>query len=199
MHPWRDRLNRWFTPLAQRSPLSPNAISTIAFLLNATAAFCLLERYFLIAIVFVAVGGVADALDGIVARVQRKESRFGDFLDHFLDRISDTLLAACWLIGNSVRQSIVVTAVIVIMMNGYAGTQIEATFRERSYESVGRGEFVLALIVFPIVSHILFSNGWEGRTLGALTIAEWMAALLVAFGLLGIAQRVALARRLDRS
>ena len=199
MHPWRDRLNRWFTPVAQRSPLSPNAISAIAFLLNATAAFCLLERYFLIAIVFVAVGGVADALDGIVARVQGKESRFGDFLDHFLDRISDTLLAACWLIGNSVRQSIVVTAVIVIMMNGYAGTQIEATFRERSYESVGRGEFVLALIVFPIVSHILFSNGWEGRTLGPFTIAEWMAALLVAFGLLGIAQRGALARRLDRS
>src|SRR5438128_1644520 len=82
---------------AMRSPLSPNAISAIAFLLNATAAFCLFERYFLIAIVFVAVGGVADALDGIVARVQGKESRFGNFLDHCLDRISDTLLAACWL------------------------------------------------------------------------------------------------------
>ena len=45
------------------------------------------------------------------------------------------------------------------MLNGYVGTQIEATFGERSYEGVGRGEFVLALIVFPIVSSILLTNG----------------------------------------
>lgn len=85
------------------------------------------------------------------------------------------------------------------MMNGYIGTQIEATYRERNYDSVGRGEFVLALIVFPIASSILFSNGWDGWRFAALTIAEWLALLLVAFALLGIVQRFALARRLDRA
>src|SRR5437762_1613206 len=137
MHPWRDRLNRWFTPLARLTPLSPNAISVIALLLNVAAAACLYERRFLTAIVFIAVGGLADALDGIVARVQGKESHFGDFLDHCLDRISDTLLAAGWMMGNDVRQSVTVAAIIAIMMNGYIGTQIEATYRERSYDTVG--------------------------------------------------------------
>ena len=198
MHPWRDRLDRWLTPVARRTPLSPNAISILALLLNVAAAALLFERQFLSAIVLIAVAGIADALDGIVARVQAKESRFGDFLDHCLDRVSDTLLAAGWLIGNGVRQSIVVAAIIVVMMNGYAGTQIEATYRERNYDSVGRGEFVLALIVFPIVSHILFANGWAAERYGALTIAEWMALVLVAFALLGIAQRIALARRMER-
>ena len=83
-------------------------------------------------------------------------------------------------------------------MNGYIGTQLEATFRQREYESVGRGEFVLALIVFPIVSHILFANGWERDAFASLTIPEWMTLLLLAFALLGIVQRFALARRLDR-
>ena len=30
MHPWRERFSRWFTPIARRSPLSPNTISILA-------------------------------------------------------------------------------------------------------------------------------------------------------------------------
>ena len=66
--------------MALRSPLSPNAISFCALLLNLIAAALLYERFFLIAIFVIAIGGLADAFDGIVARVQAKESRFGDFL-----------------------------------------------------------------------------------------------------------------------
>ena len=204
MHPWRERLSRWLTPVARRTPLSPNAVTLLALALNLVGAWLLAvggrrPALFLLAIVFIAVAGFADALDGIVARLQNRESRFGDFLDHICDRISDTALGACWMIGNEVREPLVVTAVIVIMLNGYIGTQIEATFRQRNYESLGRGEFVLSLIVFPIVSYILFSNGWSSLRLGGGTIAEWLSILLIAFALFGIAQRIALARRMERS
>jgi hypothetical protein len=103
------------------------------------------------------------------------------------------------MIGNSVRETLVVAAVIVIMLNGYIGTQIEATFRERSYESLGRGEFVLALVVFPIVSYILYTNKWNSIRFAGATIAEWLSVLLLAFALLGVIQRIALARRMERS
>ncbi|HYS54209.1 MAG TPA: CDP-alcohol phosphatidyltransferase family protein [Thermoanaerobaculia bacterium] len=204
MHPWRERLNRWFTPIATRSPLSPNAITILALLINVAAAILLAlgARWppnFLIAVACITVAGFADALDGIVARLQHKETRFGDFLDHVCDRISDTLLAACWMIGNRVREVMVVAVVIVVMLNGYIGTQIEASFRERNYEALGRGEFVLTLVVFPILSFILFVNGWAALVLGGATIAEWLSILLLAFALLGILQRIALARRMDRS
>ena len=95
--------------------------------------------------------------------------------------------------------SLVVTVVIVIMLNGYAGTQIEATFGERKYDALGRGEFVLALVVFPIVSFILFTNEWAANRFGGATIAEWMSITLLAFALLGLMQRVVLAWRLERS
>jgi len=199
MHPWRDRLSRWFSPLARGCPLSPNTITTLALLLNAAAAALLIRRWFPMAIVLIAFAGLADAFDGIVARVQGKETRFGDFLDHFADRVSDTLLTAGWAVGSGVRESLVVAAVIVTMLNGYVGTQIEATFRERNYESIGRGEFVLALIIFPLVSYILFRNGWDSMRGGGLTIAEWLAVVLIAFAILAIGQRLALARRLERS
>lgn len=203
MNPWRSRLARWFAPLARRVPLSPNAISVIALLLNTVAAACLYGGarrpvLFLVAIVFVALGGIADALDGIVARVQGKESRYGDFLDHVLDRVSDLLLAAGWMLGNGVREELALAAIAATMLNGYVGTQLEATYRERNYDSVGRGEFVLALIVYPIVSYILAANGWRAIGGAGLTIADWMTAAMIVFALLGVVQRFALAARMER-
>jgi phosphatidylglycerophosphate synthase len=203
MNVWRERLGRWFGPMARRVPLSPNTISLIALGLNITAAVLLAggrrdPRCFLVAILFITTGGFADALDGIVARVQNKTSRFGDFLDHCADRLSDTLLTAAWLTGNSVREWLVIAALMGVSLNGYIGTQIEATYRQRNYDSVGRGEFVLALIVYPIVSYILATNGWIAQEHAYLTIPEWMTLLMLAFAVLGIVQRWALALRLER-
>jgi archaetidylinositol phosphate synthase len=203
MHVWRERLGRWFDPLARRMPLSPNAISVIALALNVTASVLLFHgrRWppgFLIAIGFIVAGGLADALDGIVARVQGKTSRLGDFLDHCADRLSDMLLAICWLTGSGVRESLVITGVVGVMLNGYIGTQIEATFGERNYDSVGRGEFVLALIIYPLISYIVFTNGWAGLRFATLTTTEWLAAVMSLFAAIGIAQRWALALRLER-
>jgi phosphatidylglycerophosphate synthase len=196
MNVWRDRLQRWFSPIARACPLSPNAVTILALLLQLGAATCLYLGAFLIAIPFVVIGGLADAFDGIVARVQQKESRFGDFLDHFADRVADLALAAAWMIGSGVREAIALPVLIAIALNGYIGTQIEATWKVRKYDSIGRGEFVLALIVYPLVSHILASNGWSGIRGAGLTITEWLAVAMALFAVLGIAQRFANARRL---
>ena len=195
---WRERLFRWFTPAARRCPLSPNAITVIALLLNVVAAVLLYRRAFLIAVVLLAIGGLADAFDGIVARVQGKTSAYGDFLDHFADRVSDTLLVTGWLLGNDVRIELALAGVIGVLLNGYIGTQIEATWHQRNYDSVGRGEFVLGLVIYPVVSYILMRNGWETIVAGGFRIAEWMTVLLLAAAVLGIVQRLALASRLAR-
>ncbi|HEU4889036.1 MAG TPA: CDP-alcohol phosphatidyltransferase family protein [Thermoanaerobaculia bacterium] len=198
MHVWRDRLFRWFAPLARRCPLSPNAVTLLALALNVIAAALLYQRQFLLAIVFLFIGGWADAFDGIVARVQEKTSTYGDFLDHFADRVSDILLITGWLLGNNVREEITLAVIIMVLLNGYIGTQIEASWHERNYDTVGRGEFVLALVVYPLVSFILIDNGWEGAGYAGLAVAEWMSLLLLAFAIFGIVQRFALAGRLHR-
>jgi phosphatidylglycerophosphate synthase len=201
---WRERLARWFTPLARACPLSPNAITVVALGFNLLAAACLMAGstrpvLFLAAIVLVAIGGLADAFDGIVARAQNKQSRFGDFLDHVADRISDTVIGAAWMMGNDVREPILVTAVILIMLNGYIGTQTEATYGHRSYDEVGRGEFVIALIILPVVSYTLYSEGWNTLRFGGATVAEWLAVALIAFAILGVIQRIISARRRDQA
>jgi phosphatidylglycerophosphate synthase len=173
-------------------------VSLLALAINIAAAALLWRRSFIVAIVLLIVGGLADAFDGIVARVQDKASRFGDFLDHFADRVSDLLLIAGWLLGNAVRGELTILLVIGVALNGYIGTQIEATWGERRYDTLGRGEFVLALVIYPVISIILFDNGWDAIILRGLHIADWMAIVLLASAVLGILQRFALARRLER-
>ena len=111
--------------------MSPNTVTVLALLLNATAAWLMYEGRFVAALGFIVVGGLADAFDGIVAREQEKASRYGDFLDHFCDRVSDLLLVIGWLLGNAVRVEIAMAVVLAVMLNGYIGTQIEATWHER--------------------------------------------------------------------
>lgn len=204
MHPWRVRLARWFDAPARACPLSPNAITLIALLLNLGAAAAMAAGgrrpvLFLVAVAVLTVGGLADAFDGIVARVQGKSSRFGDFLDHVADRVSDTAVAAGWMVGAGVDPLLILTGVFVVMLNGYVGTQLEATWHERTYEGVGRGEFVLALIVYPIISYILATNGWLGLRYGPLTIPGWLTVALIASAVLAIVQRFIFAARLERT
>ena len=185
MHPWKERLERWFRPLALRSPLSPNAITVLALILNLAAALTLamarnVAVLFLIAPVIVTIAGLLDAFDGIVARARGQQTLYGDFLDHLFDRISDSALLAGFVYAAGVRPELGYPALIAVIMTGYAGTQVEATYRERSYEGVGRGEYVLAIVILPIFTWILAITGLIDRRFGGLSIPEWLIALLTA-------------------
>lgn len=204
MNIWRDRLHRWLSPIARVIPLSPNGVTLLALLLNIAAAIALWRglsdpRLFLAGIALLSVGGLADALDGITARVRNQATRYGDFLDHCADRLSDALLVAGWMAGSRVNGMLFTLALIAVSMNGYVGTQLEATWREREYTTIGRGEFVLALVVFPLVSYILATNQWDDAALASLRIADWLTCLIIVFASVGIVQRMRLAANLEQS
>ncbi len=201
MHPWRSRLERLLGPIARNSRLSPNTISAIALALNLLAAVALSAAseatwLFLVVPAIVTVAGLLDALDGLVARLQGKSSLGGDFLDHFADRVSDSALIAGWTIGASVNLPLAVFAVFIVGLTGNLGTQIEATFRERSYEGLGRGEFVLTIVILPLTAYTLTSAGLISLQLAGMTLVEWLTAVVAAVALLGLVQRLRLAARL---
>jgi phosphatidylglycerophosphate synthase len=83
--------------VAKRIPLSPNILTVIGFLITVIAALVIPHNIKLGGILILA-GGIFDMLDGIVARVKGKTTRFGAFLDSVLDRYSDAFLflAIAW-------------------------------------------------------------------------------------------------------
>jgi phosphatidylglycerophosphate synthase len=203
VHVWRERLNRWLLPLAARLAISPNTITVLALLINLGAVAALLfagSRPLLLplAALGIAMGGLFDMLDGAVARAQDRVSPFGDFLDHFCDRISDLAILTGWCVATSVRFPITLAALLAVMLNGYIGTQIEATFRRRTYRGTGRGEFMLAAAAFLLIQFVLVQAGYQRARIGGLTTAEWLTAAIAVFAIVGMVERFAEAQELGR-
>lgn len=84
-------LDRPLTSLARTIPMSPNGITMAGFAITIIAAFTLAHDLFWGGLLIL-VGAFFDVLDGVVARVNQKSTRFGAFLDSVLDRYSDSFL-----------------------------------------------------------------------------------------------------------
>lgn len=71
--------------------INPNAITLLGFLLVIVGSVFLYMHMYSWGFIFLSLGGLADAIDGALARKSGKESEFGAFLDSLIDRFSDAL------------------------------------------------------------------------------------------------------------
>jgi phosphatidylglycerophosphate synthase len=75
----------------EQKNIDPNTLSLLGLLSVGLGSFFLYKDYNHIATLFIAIGGLLDALDGALARLSGKASSFGAFLDSTLDRLSDAM------------------------------------------------------------------------------------------------------------
>ena len=91
-------LNRRFSrPMAQilaHTPVTPNQVSTIAFLMAVGAAALFYYDHNIWAGVLVQASSIVDGVDGDLARAKNMASRFGGFFDALLDRYADAVILA---------------------------------------------------------------------------------------------------------
>jgi CDP-diacylglycerol---glycerol-3-phosphate 3-phosphatidyltransferase len=78
--------------------ITANALTYAALALAFAAGFAAGFGHLVVAVMFVALSGVCDALDGVVARATGSQSRYGALLDSTVDRLAD----ACPLVGLAV-------------------------------------------------------------------------------------------------
>ncbi|TAN40678.1 MAG: CDP-alcohol phosphatidyltransferase family protein [Nitrospirae bacterium] len=121
-------LDKPLEPFAKKIQLSPNTITLAGFVLSALAAAAILFDAHAggLLILF---SGFFDMLDGVVARVNRKNTAFGAFLDSTLDRYSDSFffMAIAWLFygQNDIAGSL-------LSLGGLAGALLTSYVRARA-------------------------------------------------------------------
>jgi CDP-diacylglycerol--glycerol-3-phosphate 3-phosphatidyltransferase len=95
---WRHKLaDRFTTPTAKglaKTGVTPNTLTVMGFLVSVAAGVLIAKEYFLAGGLVVLFAGAFDLLDGPVARVTGKTSKFGGFLDSTLDRLSEAAVLA---------------------------------------------------------------------------------------------------------
>lgn len=83
-----------FAVYTSRLGLTPNSLTLISLLMALTGL--ILSYLFVSGVLLsicIVISGIADVLDGAVARLQGRETRRGAFLDSFIDRVSEALFA----------------------------------------------------------------------------------------------------------
>ncbi len=98
--------------------ISPNLVTFIGFCLTIVAATLMARGQFLAAGCILFVSGIFDALDGTLARVTGRMSRYGAFLDSTLDRYSEAIALLGLLLYYSRAGSWLETTLIYITLVG---------------------------------------------------------------------------------
>ena len=176
------QLKRALTPLARlliRVHVNANQVSITGVLLNIVVAGLVATDYLTFAgIVFLA-AGFLDVLDGVIARLTKRESPFGAFLDSTLDRVSEgvVLSAVAYrfaLEGNAVDAALVLLALLGSLLVSYTRARAEGLGAECKVGVATRAERVLLLAA--------------GMITGLLALAVY---LLIALSAITVSQRIA--------
>lgn len=169
---------------------SPNTLTYISLLFAFLAGLFFyystpekeLTNYFLFfATFFIFLNGFFDAIDGKVAKLTKKASDKGDFLDHAIDRYADVLIVGGLALSSWCDLRIGFLAIVGMLLTSYMGTQAQAIGYKRDYSGIlGRADRLVLLMITPIIQHILLYYSYKLPF--SFTLLEWV---LIYFALMG--------------
>jgi len=154
----------------------------------------LVPGLFFLAASFLFVGGVFDVLDGHVARRRRLASPQGDFLDHTLDRYSDTVVLLGLSLSGWVDPWLTLLALVSLLLVSYLGTQAQASLGQRLYAGwLGRADRIVILTGSFLAMSVLTAleltlpppfRPWLGVPLGPFSVTwlDWVMLYFVVAG-----------------
>jgi archaetidylinositol phosphate synthase len=183
-----DRIIDPFVAGAARIGLTPNGVSTLAFVVAAVAggAFYLAQSdplLYLAGALLVLLNGLLDLLDGALARELGTASKGGDLLDHVLDRYADIVIIV-GLAGGVGNWALGIAAVTGVLMTSYLGTQAQAVGIDRVYGGLlGRADRLILVGLVALVAPFVTV------ALGPFTIVGWLLVVFAVVGHLTAIQR----------
>lgn len=163
---------------ALRLRLRPMQLTALSVVTNVVASAFLLSGARLVPALLLVLAGVFDVLDGAVARQTGRASRWGGFLDSFLDRVSDLLVLGALTLhlgrtGDDALAGLALVALVVSLGVSHVRAEGEAVGVRMTGGAMQRMERTIAVVLGLAIP-------------GALPIA---LALLAALGAFTVIQR----------
>ena len=161
------QLRRGFVPMVsalQRLKVTPNQVTIAGTVLNMAAAALVVVDHLVYAGIVFLVAGCFDMLDGALARLAKKVTPFGAFLDSTLDRVSEgvVLAAIAYLLaaqGRSIDAALVVLALLGSILVSYTRARAESLGLECKVGLMSRPERVILValgLFFNVLPYVIY-------------------------------------------
>jgi len=154
------RLTQPVAQLLAKTPITPNTITWLGFLLALGAATLIATGHLFAAGFVVLVAGFFDILDGALARVTNRVTQFGAVLDSTLDRLAEAVLLLGIIIALYVRGGFIVGVLLAgialpgSLLVSYVRARAESLGLECQVGLFSRAERVIVLALGLLLSPI---------------------------------------------
>jgi CDP-diacylglycerol--glycerol-3-phosphate 3-phosphatidyltransferase len=174
-----EHITRPIVNVLAKTPLTPNIITWAGFVITIAAGALIATEHFLAAGIVVLVAGLFDMLDGALARITGKSTRFGAILDSTLDRLSEaillvTLLAVFAKYGQVTESILAAVALVGSLTVSYIRARMEGLGIECKAGLFTRPERVIILALGLMLSQ--FDNALL-ITLAVITFFSWITVI----------------------
>jgi len=191
----RAFFTKLFTPLARlllKLGISPDVVTIVGTLGVCVGALAFYPRHeFFWGTIIVAVFALSDTLDGVMARLSGRSSKWGAYLDSTLDRVADSAIfggLVLWYSGDGGRQYLAALALACLILGSvvsYAKARAEGLGMTANVGIAERAERVIVVLV---------ATGLVGLGVPELVLAVVLALLALA-SLITVIQRMLEVRR----
>ena len=135
--------------------------------------------------IFLIIAGFFDAIDGTVARVTKRTSALGSFLDSIIDKVSEIVIFIGILIGNFTNPVLVLVTLSLSILVSY--TRARAESMGIDLKGKGIAERAERILILSILAFIPFRDNisvalWIISILAIITILERLKIVSAVFG-----------------
>jgi archaetidylinositol phosphate synthase len=194
----REKVDPFFMAIAKKfSKVDPNVLTWLSLVFAIVAGlffyfsskeFESVNFFLCVAVIFVSLNGLFDAIDGKVAKLTNKISKKGDFLDHALDRYADVFMVGGLALSSWCDTRIGLLAIVGMLLTSYMGTQSQAVGYQREYSGLlGRADRLVILMVTPVIQHMLLYRNIQMPW--GISLLSWVLIYFAVVGNITAVQR----------
>ncbi|MBI2523293.1 CDP-alcohol phosphatidyltransferase family protein [Candidatus Woesearchaeota archaeon] len=141
-----------------KTGINPNVFSSIALVWAALAAYFIANIDMVSGLIFVVLASIWDALDGSLARVSNKVTKFGNYLDAMIDRYVEIIILLGFAFSGFFIESFLVVSGSLLVSYAKARTAIVVPIDNHDWPAIGERFDRLSLLVIAIIISIFLPD-----------------------------------------
>lgn len=136
----------------------PNQVTLLSFILGILSGFIFYYRMFILGLIVLFISEILDCADGDLARMKKKASKKGEFLDSFLDRIVEAFVIYGLILTNPSQLMLVGTLALVwSVLVSYARSKAEVIGIKCDI-GIGSRDIRICILMLSILFAPFYSN-----------------------------------------
>ncbi|MBI5266610.1 MAG: CDP-alcohol phosphatidyltransferase family protein [candidate division Zixibacteria bacterium] len=166
-----ERSTLWLGRICLKLGLTPNFLTGLSLVCALVSGVCFWRGEMLWGVVWIALTGVTDMLDGSTARASGKGTVFGGILDHVSDRFGEFFILAGITLSGAIAPAWGLYALFGMLIASYVRAAAESIgkLENCAVGIMGRTEKVIVIMIGATIEHFIPTGGFP-RT-GWLEIA----------------------------